>query len=142
MEEGSLCLIDQRKLPYRTEVIGPRTIKEQVDVINTLAIRGAPAIGVFGALSLALAIGRGEDPGTSYSSLVNSRPTAVDLRNCLDIVMKGLREGGNSKALSSAEDLMSSTIESCRRIGENGKSIIPDGGRVTDALQCGGSCNP
>lgn len=132
-----MCLIDQRRLPSRTEVIRPATIEEQVDAIKTLAIRGAPAIGVFGALSLALAIGRGEDPGISYGSLVDSRPTAVDLRNCLDIVMKGFRDGGNSKALSSAEDLMSSTIGSCRRIGENGKVLIPDGARVMTHCNAG-----
>ena len=54
------------------------------DAISTLAIRGAPAIGVAAAYGLALAAARGEDLDTAYELLASSRPTAVNLRWALD----------------------------------------------------------
>lgn len=137
IEEGILKLLDQRQLPCRTTIIEPSTISEQVEAIRTLAVRGAPAIGVFGAFSLAFALERGEDLDSSYRSLLDSRPTAVDLRNCLDMVAEAHRLGGPEKAMDMAEKLMRDTIDSCMRIGQSGKDLIPQEGRVMTHCNAG-----
>lgn len=94
MERGAIVLIDQRKLPERTTLVRAATLEEQVEAIRTLAVRGAPALGAFGAFSLALAIARGEDPESSRSLLLSSRPTAVDLGNCMEEVILAFERGG------------------------------------------------
>lgn len=137
IEEGILKLLDQRQLPGRTTIIEPSTISEQVEAIRALAVRGAPAIGVFGGFSLAFALERGEDLDSSYRSLLDSRPTAVDLRNCLDMVAEAHRLGGPEKAMVMAEKLMRDTIDSCMRIGQSGKDLIPQEGRVMTHCNAG-----
>ncbi len=137
IEEGFLKLLDQRELPGRTTIIEPSTISEQVEAIRTLAVRGAPAIGVFGAFSLAFALERGEDLDSGYFRLLNSRPTAVDLRNCLDLVADAYRSGGSEEAMVMAENLMRDTIDSCMRIGQSGKDLIHQEGRVMTHCNAG-----
>lgn len=137
LEEDSPVLIDQRQLPGRTTLIRANTIEKQAEAIYHLAIRGAPAIGVFGALSLALAIKRGEDPRRSYKTLLDTRPTAVDLRNCMDVVMADLLNNGKESVLDSALELMETTIRSCERIGKAGEHLISDGSKVMTHCNAG-----
>ncbi|MGA1872723.1 MAG: S-methyl-5-thioribose-1-phosphate isomerase [Thermoplasmatota archaeon] len=136
-EDGRLKLIDQRELPGRVSIIEAGSLKEQVEAVNTLAVRGAPAIGAFGAFSLSLAISRGEDPGTAYGSLIGSRPTAVDLRNCLDEVMGAFLENGKDGASDAASGIYERTIEACRRIGRTGARLLPDNARVMTHCNAG-----
>jgi translation initiation factor eIF-2B subunit alpha/methylthioribose-1-phosphate isomerase len=118
-------------------VIRLESLSQQIEAIRSLAVRGAPAIGVFGAFSLALAIARGEDPETCHGELLKSRPTAVDLRNCLDEVMESFEEGGPEAAIARAEYLKVRTIESCKLIGMNGEELIPDNGKVMTHCNAG-----
>lgn len=105
--------------------------------IRTLAVRGAPAIGVFGAFSLALAISRGEDPERSYADLIGSRPTAVDLKNCLDITMEAFRSEGSEGYMKAALNLRDKTVASCKMIGKNGARLIPARGKVMTHCNAG-----
>ncbi|MFW3145477.1 MAG: S-methyl-5-thioribose-1-phosphate isomerase [Thermoplasmatota archaeon] len=133
-EDGSLILIDQRRLPAQAAIIRAGTVPEQVEAIRTLAVRGAPAIGAFGAYSLALALSRGEE---AYGELLRSRPTAVDLRNCMDMVMEEYANGGKEAALLEARRICGDIIERCRRIGEHGIDVIKDGARVMTHCNAG-----
>ncbi len=137
MEDGSIRFIDQRLLPGETVISDAGTVDECVEAISTLAVRGAPAIGVFGASALALSLQRGENEAITYSTLLRSRPTAVDLRNCMDIVMRARAEGGSDGALEAAVSLAEDTISRCRRIGEHGSALLKGGSRVLTHCNAG-----
>lgn len=86
--DGTLSILDQRLLPHREQWIPCTTAHEVAEAIRTLAVRGAPAIGIAAAYGLVLAARGGrrdlEDAGRT---LVAARPTAVNLpwavRRCL-----------------------------------------------------------
>ena len=56
LEQGdsAITLIDQRLLPHERKILTIKTHKELIEAIQTLAVRGAPALGVAGALGVAL----------------------------------------------------------------------------------------
>ena len=70
--------------PTRRSSSGCESAAEVADAIRTLAVRGAPAIGVAAAYGYALAAARGEDLDAAYDVLAAARPTAVNLRWALD----------------------------------------------------------
>ena len=84
LELDAVVMLDQRRLPDEEVELRCASAAEVADAIRTLAIRGAPAIGVAAAYGLALAAARGEDLDAAYDVLVSSRPTAVNLRWALD----------------------------------------------------------
>src|SRR3954463_13194539 len=77
--EGAVRMIDQRVLPGRLAFLEARTVDELCDAIRTLAVRGAPALGVAGAMGMALAAATGEDPEDAAARIRATRPTAVNL---------------------------------------------------------------
>jgi methylthioribose-1-phosphate isomerase len=77
--DGVVRLIDQRRLPAELVFIEARTVGELCDAIAGLAIRGAPALGVAGAMGIALAAATGEPRAEAAARLVATRPTAVNL---------------------------------------------------------------
>ena len=50
--DGALVAIDQRALPRQVRQLRITTVDEVIDAINTLAVRGAPTIGVTGAFGV------------------------------------------------------------------------------------------
>lgn len=79
-----LLLLDQRVLPGRVEWVECRTAVQVADAIRLMVVRGAPAIGITAAYGLALDAGRGADLNVARQALLESRPTAVNLRWALD----------------------------------------------------------
>src|SRR5436309_10383431 len=79
LEADRVVLLDQRRLPDEEVELECRSAAEVAEAIRTLAVRGAPAIGVAAAYALALAALRGEDLGAAEQVLAGSRPTAVNL---------------------------------------------------------------
>ncbi len=84
-------ILDQRLLPEREEYRELRTVDEVCDAIKTLAVRGAPAIGIAAAMGLALSVPSGaprsisfDGLGGAYARLASTRPTAVNLARALD----------------------------------------------------------
>ncbi|REK87022.1 bifunctional S-methyl-5-thioribose-1-phosphate isomerase/methylthioribulose 1-phosphate dehydratase, partial [Streptomyces inhibens] len=61
-EDGAIVTIDQRVLPHAYRQLRLRTVDEVVEAIATLAVRGAPAIGLAGALGVALSARRHAGP--------------------------------------------------------------------------------
>jgi S-methyl-5-thioribose-1-phosphate isomerase len=82
-QEGHIVAIDQTRLPAELVVLHIRTIEELIDAIGRLAIRGAPALGVAGALGVALADGDAK----LAARLKAARPTAVNLAWGVDRVL-------------------------------------------------------
>jgi methylthioribose-1-phosphate isomerase len=79
--DGAVEIIDQTSLPERTVMLRLYTADEVVAAIRSLAVRGAPALGVAGALGVALAARRhaGDTLTEDVRRLETARPTAVNL---------------------------------------------------------------
>jgi methylthioribose-1-phosphate isomerase len=131
-----VVLLDQRRLPDEEVELWCTSPAEVADAIRTLAIRGAPAIGVAAAYGFALAAQRGEDLDAAYDVLVSARPTAVNLRWALD-EMRADPTPERARALHEAE------VERCRRMAAHAADLIAPRSRVlthcnTGALATGG----
>jgi S-methyl-5-thioribose-1-phosphate isomerase len=81
--DGHIVAIDQTRLPADLVTLHIHTVEELIDAIKRLAIRGAPALGVAGALGAALADGNRE----RAQRLKAARPTAVNLAWGVDRVL-------------------------------------------------------
>lgn len=85
--DKTLRYLDQRYLPLREEYVSTRSHQEAIEAIKTLAVRGAPLIGVAAAYTVILGINsfngsKEEFPlffGTLIADVEASRPTAVNL---------------------------------------------------------------
>jgi methylthioribose-1-phosphate isomerase len=81
--DGGMLTIDQRALPHRLRWLRITTVDEVIDAIKTLAIRGAPAIGVAGAFGVALAArthgGDADKVSSEAARITSARPTAANL---------------------------------------------------------------
>src|SRR5256885_6345446 len=79
LEDDVVVLLDQRRLPDEEAELRCASTAELVEAIRTLAIRGAPAIGIAAAYGYAAAARRGEDLDDAAARLAASRPTAVNV---------------------------------------------------------------
>ena len=85
--DGTLYLLDQRKLPFEEVWLSCTSAVAVADAIRTMVVRGAPAIGISAAYGVALAVAARLDEGDDWQMaleedfdlLVNARPTAVNL---------------------------------------------------------------
>jgi len=145
--DGVLELIDQRRLPTEFVMLQIRTVEQLYEAIKTLAVRGAPAIGVAAAYGPVLALQQlpaGTDTrealdrvGKACDHLASSRPTAVNLFWALDRIRRTAKRIGSdaqgtvqqlrAAILAEAEAIRREDIEMCRQIGVNGESLIHDG---------------
>ncbi|HEX3782280.1 MAG TPA: S-methyl-5-thioribose-1-phosphate isomerase [Pseudonocardiaceae bacterium] len=91
--DGEIIAIEQTLLPETLTTMRIDTVAQLVDAIKRLAIRGAPALGVAGALGVALAAGEGGDVRGAAAALRAARPTAVNLAWGVDRVLAKLDEG-------------------------------------------------
>src|SRR3989441_569545 len=103
--------------------------------IETMAARGAPAIGAAAAYGLALAEMRGADLERAASRLRRTRPTGQDLFAAIDRVMRAVAEGGSAR--EAAEVFAREEEERCRAIGRHGKPLIKDGARILTHCNAG-----
>ncbi|MEU1435640.1 S-methyl-5-thioribose-1-phosphate isomerase [Streptomyces sp. NPDC005775] len=74
-----LVLLDQTRLPAEEAELACTDVPALVDAIRTLAVRGAPLLGIAGAYGVALAAARGYDVAEAAGLLEQARPTAVNL---------------------------------------------------------------
>lgn len=145
-------IIDQRLLPNEFVERDLTTLDEVCEAIRTLAVRGAPAIGVCGAMGLVVAVASLVDEARdTFMSQVRriadeisaTRPTAVNLAWALDRVVDRARSTtGSSAAVLDAMRREASAIldedrAMCLRIGEAGADVLPDGARVLTHCNAG-----
>lgn len=113
-KNGRLEILDQRLLPYREKYLVCRTVDQVVDAIKTLAVRGAPLLGVTGAYALALA----KDRPAAARKLIASRPTAVNLRWAVERALKA------DDPLTEARLIHAEDAAMCEAIGRHGAPLF------------------
>tara|TARA_A100000164_G_scaffold218818_1_gene194211 strand:- start:410 stop:1480 length:1071 start_codon:yes stop_codon:yes gene_type:complete len=132
-ENNVVKIIDQTKLPHKFVVKDLKTVKEAINAIKTMEVRGAPLIGATAAYGLVLAILENNDQSylkKSAENLIKSRPTAINLKWAVDRMMNKL-SGVNSEkileiALNEAKEICEEDIKFCENIGLNGLKIIEE----------------
>jgi methylthioribose-1-phosphate isomerase len=129
--DGCVVMIDQRLLPGELTLLEARSVDDLCTAIETLAIRGAPALGVAGAMGVALAAQAGEPLPEAAARLVATRPTAVNLAWGVD---RALAAGD---PLAEALRLAAEDLERNRRIGAHGAALLPDDARVLTHCNAG-----
>ena len=153
--DGTVVMVDQRKLPTKEVYVHCKTPKEVAKAIKTMVIRGAPAIGVAAAMGLALGVHRSKATGTKELAaeffklcdlLAGTRPTAVNLFWAIDrmkrVFSEATRAGGSPDELraimlTEAKDVEREDVESCRTLGSYGSEVVPDGGHVLTHCNAG-----
>ena len=132
-ENDLVKIIDQTKLPHQFVIKDLKTVKDAINAIKTMEVRGAPLIGATAAYGLVLSIIEKNDLSflkKSSEDLIASRPTAINLKWAVDRMMKKL-SGVNEKdilkiALDEAKAIVEEDISFCKNIGLNGLKIIEE----------------
>ena len=132
-ENNLVKIIDQTKLPHRFVIKDLKTVKDSINAIKTMEVRGAPLIGATAAYGLVLSIIEDNDLSflkKSSEELIASRPTAINLKWAVERMMKKLT-GINEKdilkvALEEAKAIKDEDEEFCKKIGLNGLQIIEE----------------
>ena len=132
-ENNLVKIIDQTKLPHQFIIKDLKTVKDAINAIKTMEVRGAPLIGACAAYGLVLSIIENNDLSflkKSSEELIASRPTAINLKWAVDRMMKKL-SGVNDKdilkiALDEAKAITEEDEKFCKNIGLNGLKIIED----------------
>ena len=131
-KNGCVRIIDQTKLPLKLEYLDCREVKSIWKAIKELKVRGAPAIGIAGALGVVL--GMKDCPGGDINGfkrkleqvikyLASSRPTAVNLFWALEKMRKCDKKSLLKEALKILEE--DKTV--CRKMADYGSGLIQDG---------------
>ena len=97
-ENNVVKIIDQTKLPHQFIIKELKTIKDSINAIKVMEVRGAPLIGATAAYGMVLAIIENNDQPflkKSAEDLISSRPTAINLKWAVDRMMNKL-SGVNS----------------------------------------------
>lgn len=134
-------MIDQRILPRRFEYLHCQTLDEMIEAIQSMAIRGAPALAVAGAYGMALAaLDLKADLRKMLSlaaeRLIAARPTAVNLswgvKRSLKIVndYAVLESELPEKLLDEAHQMAEEDVMVNLKLAENGASLINDGDTI------------
>jgi methylthioribose-1-phosphate isomerase len=135
-DEGSLLVLDQRLLPDEERWIRCESPEEVAECIRTLAVRGAPAIGIAAAYAMALAGARADDLQAAARMLRGTRPTAVNLGWALDRALAaGARDG--EALLEAARRIHAEQHEADRRMAELGAERFEPGDRALTHCNAG-----
>jgi methylthioribose-1-phosphate isomerase len=136
-EDGALHLLDQRRLPARTEILTVRSAGATAEAIREMVVRGAPAIGCAAAYGMALAARAGEDFETARRALLDSRPTAVNLRWAVERLWR-VQPRTFDALKAEADQVLAEDLAACRAIGRNGATLVPDGKGILTHCNAGG----
>ena len=132
LERDRVILLDQRRLPDEEVELECRSATEVAEAIRTLAVRGAPAIGIAAAYGYALAAARGEDVDEAERVLASSRPTAVNLTWALREVRRAADPAERAREIHVEE------VERCRRMSEHAAALLRPGTRALTHCNAGG----
>jgi methylthioribose-1-phosphate isomerase len=146
--------IDQTLLPHRVRFVECYDLERLWQAIRALEIRGAPAIGIAGALGIALAAKRSKaadpqdlirDIDRAERYLASSRPTAVNLFWALERMRKVAALNASRPAdairkilLQEALDVIEEDKRSCRKMARYGASLVRSGDSILTHCNAGG----
>ena len=132
-ENATVKIIDQTKLPHQFIIKDLKTVKDSINAIKTMEVRGAPLIGATAAYGLVLSIIEKNDQSflkRSSEELIQARPTAINLKWAVDRMMKklsGINIDESLKiAIDEAKAIVEEDINFCKNIGLNGLKIIEE----------------
>ena len=148
-QKHELCVIDQRLLPSRLEVVSFRGSEEVAKAIRNMTVRGAPAIGAAAAFGLALAAQESKarniknllvDLDAAANTLRSTRPTAINLAWAVDRILKTVADSVSTTSFSiqdlrtmvldEAQRLANEDVEINKRMAEHGAALIADGDTI------------
>ncbi|MBC7364605.1 MAG: S-methyl-5-thioribose-1-phosphate isomerase [Candidatus Aminicenantes bacterium] len=148
----AVVMVDQRKLPWKEVYVECRTVEQVARAIESMIIRGAPAIGIAAAYGLALGFANlkmGEDPVRAFEKffyrLWRTRPTAQNLFWALERMKKVFEENKNRKLselkkilLAEAQAIEKEDLEINKKISEYGQALIPEKAVILTHCNAGG----
>ncbi len=152
-KDGRVLMLDQRKLPWAEKYLTCRTVKDVIEAIKNMVIRGAPAIGVAAAMGVALGASK-RNLGTHQAfykhleqvcdALRQARPTAVNLAWAVDR-MKALAEANRNRPVEEireilfreSQTILEEDVAINKNIGAMGADLIPDGATVLTHCNAG-----
>ncbi|QNI33611.1 S-methyl-5-thioribose-1-phosphate isomerase [Alloacidobacterium dinghuense] len=148
--------LDQTKLPLEETYVLATSYRQVADVITTMVVRGAPAIGVSAAMGVALGVKESKatsisDLTTEFGAICNTlaatRPTAVnlfwaiahmrDLFSALASKPGITREGIADALIKEAQVMYDEDIAACKTMGANGAELLPETGGVLTHCNAG-----
>ncbi|HLH32906.1 MAG TPA: S-methyl-5-thioribose-1-phosphate isomerase [Terriglobia bacterium] len=153
--DDGVVMIDQRKLPTIEEYPVFKTYEEVAQAIRVMVVRGAPAIGVAAAMGVALGVRDSkaqtiaelhEDFKNIANTLAGTRPTAVNLFWAIERMKRCFKEIATDNAdkraiagrlISEALAIQAEDIESNKRMGRFGQSLLPDTGTILTHCNAG-----
>ena len=135
LEDDCVVVLDQRRLPEEEVELECRSAAEVAEAISTLAVRGAPAIGIAAAYGYALAGVRGDGLDGAAATLLASRPTAVNL----PWAIAEMRRGDQSPAALAerARALHDEEVDRCRRMAGHAAGLLAPGTRALTHCNAG-----
>jgi methylthioribose-1-phosphate isomerase len=148
--------LDQTRLPLEETYVLATSYQQVADVITTMVVRGAPAIGVSAAMGVALGVSQStaatlpalaEDFDCISKMLGATRPTAVNLFWAIErmrvlfadlIARPGISIPNIQQALiDEARKMYDEDIAACKAMGRNGASLLPESGSVLTHCNAG-----
>lgn len=154
-DKHSIIIIDQTKLPSEVEYLEIDKLDDMYDAIKSLAVRGAPCIGIFAGYCMAILAHQYKKlPADEFVSrlkadgehLNSSRPTAVNLswavKRQLDLMDSSISSGLTvdqtvTRIMSEAVAIHEEDIMMCMRIAEFGLSLLNDGDGILTHCNAG-----
>ncbi len=149
----AVAILDQRILPHQEKFLHCTTPEQVIGAIKTMAIRGAPAVGVAGALALALGARsiQTDDPkefrrkfSRICQKVKDARPTGANLgwavERLYSIVVENPKSGIvelRELIVADANAILNEDIASNRQIGKWGREVIPTGAKILTYCNAG-----
>lgn len=154
--DAGVRFLDQTKLPMEETYVLAKDYREVAEVIRTMIVRGAPAIGVSAAMGVALGLLRSpasnvaelnEELNVICSTLAATRPTAVNLFWAIErvrqLVLAMSSQPGmtvseiQQAAVDEARRMYDEDIAACRAMGAHGADLMPAAGSVLTHCNAG-----
>ncbi len=140
---GQLQLLDQRVLPGKVEYLHIEDINAAWHAIKTLAVRGAPAIGI--AAAYALAQSMRDVPAAQFHAtlqtnadyLISARPTAVNLAWAVQRLLAAAADPDYGVLVREAQAIHAEDLDICQRLGAHGAPLIKAGSNILTHCNAG-----
>lgn len=134
-DDAAVVMLDQRRLPRDEEYLRLTRLEQVAQAIESLAVRGAPAIGIAAAYGVVLAAREGDVDG-GIARLRRTRPTAVNLAWALERMGRvPVRDVASLAA--EARAIHREDVAACRAMARIGAERVPDGAVVLTHCNAG-----